>query len=93
MIASIKLLNQKQIVDNERGFDQDVMVFRRFEEKMLVVQMSIRKGVLLGKKEFSVEVQPQIEQEFLKRIIAKNRYHMKFCSINDAGVTTKKKLH
>ena len=65
-IASIRLLTQKQIVDKERGFDQDIMVFHRFEEKLLVVQMSLRKGVLLGKKEFTVEVQPQIEQEFLK---------------------------
>jgi excinuclease ABC subunit C len=72
-VASIKLLTQKQIVDNERGFDQDVMVFRRFEEQLLVVQMSIRKGVLLGKKEFSVEVQPQIEQEFLKTFYSENQ--------------------
>jgi len=72
-IASIRLLTQKQIVDNERGFDQDVMVFRRFGEKLLIVQMSIRKGVLLGKKEYSVEVQPQIEQEFLKTFYSENQ--------------------
>jgi excinuclease ABC subunit C len=72
-IASIRLLTQKQIVDNERGFDQDVMVFQRFEEQLRVVQMSIRKGVLLGKKEFSVEVQPQIEQEFLKTFYNENQ--------------------
>jgi len=72
-IASIKLLTLKQIVDNERGFDQDVMVFQRFGEKLLIVQMSIRKGVLLGKKEFSVEVQPQIEQEFLTTFYCKNQ--------------------
>jgi len=28
--------------------------------------MGVRKGVLLGKKQFSVDLQPQIEQEFLK---------------------------
>ena len=72
-IASIRLLTQKQIVDKERGFDQDVMVFRRFGEQLLVVQMSVRKGVLLGKKEFSVEVQPQIEQEFLKMFYSENQ--------------------
>ena len=72
-IASIRLLTQKQIVDTERGFDQDVMVFRRFGEQLMVVQMSIRKGVLLGKKEFSAEVQPQIEQEFLKTFYSENQ--------------------
>ena len=72
-IASVRLLTQKQIVDKERSFDQDVMVFRLFGEQLLVVQMSIRKGVLLGKKEFSVEVQPQIEQEFLKMFYSENQ--------------------
>jgi excinuclease ABC subunit C len=79
-IASIRLLTQKQIVDKERGFDQDVMVFRRIGEQLLAVQMSIRKGVLLGKKEFSVDVQQQIEQEFLKKhFTTKTRYPTKYC--------------
>jgi excinuclease ABC subunit C len=72
-IASIRLLTQKQIVDKERGFDQDVMFFRRFGEQLVAVQMSIRKGVLLGKKEFSVDVQPQIEQEVLKMFYTENQ--------------------
>ncbi len=72
-IASIQLLTQRQIVDNERHFDQDVMAFRRFGEKVLIVQMGIRKGVLLGKKEFSVELQPQVEQEFLKAFYTSNQ--------------------
>ncbi len=72
-IGSIRLLTQKQIVDNERGFDQDVMVFRQLGEKMFIFQMSIRKGVLLGKKEFSVDVQSQIEQEFLKSFYDANQ--------------------
>jgi len=69
-IASIRLITERQIVDNERRFDQDIMAFRRFGEKMLIVQMGVRKGVLLGKKEFSVDLQPQIEQEFLKAFYA-----------------------
>lgn len=72
-IASIRLLTQRQIVDNERRFDQDVMVFRQVGEKMLAVQMGVRKGVLLGKKEFSVDLQPQIEQEFLKAFYTTNQ--------------------
>ncbi len=72
-IASIRLLTQRQIVDHERRFDQDVMAFRRLGEKALVVQMGIRKGVLLGKKEFSIDLQPQVEQEFLKAFYATNQ--------------------
>jgi len=71
-IASIRLLTEHQIVDNERQFDQDVMVFRRQGEKLRVLQMSVRKGVLLGKKEFTVDLQPQVEQEFLKAFYAAN---------------------
>ena len=72
-IASIRLLTQHQIVDHERRFDQDLMAFRRLGEKVLVVQMGVRKGVLLGKKEFSVDLQPQVEQEFLKAFYATNQ--------------------
>jgi len=72
-INSIRLLTERQIVDNERRFDQDVLVFKRVEEKMLAVQMGVRKGVLLGKKEFNVEVQPQIEEEFLKAFYTTNQ--------------------
>ena len=55
-IDSIRLLTEHQIVDNERRFDQDVMAFRQVGEKMLAVQMGVRKGVLLGKKDFSVDL-------------------------------------
>ena len=72
-ILSIRLVTEHQIVDQERRFDQDVLVFRQVGEKMLAVQMSMRRGVLLGKKEFSVDVQPMIEQEFLKAYYTTNQ--------------------
>jgi excinuclease ABC subunit C len=72
-INSIYLLTQHQIVDHERRFDQDVLAFRRVGEKVLVVQMGVRKGVLLGKKEFNVDLQPQVEQEFLKAFYTTNQ--------------------
>jgi len=71
-IASIRLLTERQIVDKERVFDQDVMVFRKHGDKTLVVQMSVKKGVLLGKKEFSIDYQPQVEEEFLKAFYSTN---------------------
>lgn len=72
-IASVRLLTERQIVDNERRYDQDVMVFRQVGEKMLAVQMGVRKGVLLGKKEFSVDLQPMVEEEFLKAYYTTNQ--------------------
>ncbi len=72
-IASIRLLTQHQIVDQERRFDQDILVFKQVGEKMLAVQMGVRKGVLRGKNQFSVDLQPQIEEEFLKAFYATNQ--------------------
>ncbi len=72
-IASIGLLTQKQVVDKERSFDQDVIAFRRLGERVRIVQMGIRKGVLLGKKEFEVDLQIGVEQEFLKAFYFSNR--------------------
>jgi len=71
-IDSIRLLRERQIVDNERHFDQDLMAFRRIGGKLFVVQMGMRKGVLLGKKEFSMDFQPDVEQEFLKAFYSVN---------------------
>ena len=65
-IAAIQLVGQRQIVDNERRYDQDVLAFRQLGEKVMVVQMRVRRGVLLGKKEFKVDLQSNVEQEFLK---------------------------
>ncbi|TRO48914.1 excinuclease ABC subunit C, partial [Candidatus Bathyarchaeota archaeon] len=73
LISSIRLLIQNQIVDKERFFDQDVMVFKTIEERLLVVQMSIRKGVLLGKKDFSLDCQFNLEQDFLKAFYNTNK--------------------
>ncbi|MCW4016318.1 MAG: excinuclease ABC subunit UvrC [Candidatus Bathyarchaeota archaeon] len=71
-MASIKLLTQHQVVDAYRRYDQDVIAFRRLGDKMLVVQMGVRKGVLLGKKEYTLDFEPQIEQEFLKEFYNTN---------------------
>ncbi|WGM88440.1 MAG: excinuclease ABC subunit UvrC [Candidatus Bathyarchaeum tardum] len=72
-IASIQLLTQRQVVDSYRKYDQDVIAFRRLGDKTLVVQMGVRKGVLLGKKEYTLDFEPQIEQMFLKEFYDKNR--------------------
>jgi excinuclease ABC subunit C len=72
-IASIQLLINHQVVDNERRYDQDVMAFRQYGEHVHIVHMGIRKGVLLGKNEFTVDLQPQVQQEFLKAFYTSNQ--------------------
>ncbi|HVA83172.1 MAG TPA: excinuclease ABC subunit UvrC [Candidatus Aquilonibacter sp.] len=72
-LDSINLLSKKQIVDHERNFDQDVVAFKKVGEKVIVVQMGIRKGVLLGKKDFEIEYQENFEQEFLRAFYSSNQ--------------------
>jgi excinuclease ABC subunit C len=72
-ILSIQLLTQHQVVDIHRRYDQDVIAFRRLGDKMLVVQMGVRKGVLLGKKEYTLDFEYQIEQQFLKEFYNTNQ--------------------
>ncbi|MDR2720425.1 MAG: excinuclease ABC subunit UvrC [Nitrososphaerota archaeon] len=72
-ILSIRLLTQRQIVDNEKRFDQDVMVFCQVGDKVHVIQMGLRRGVLLGKKEFALDRQVMVEQEFFFFFFAVNQ--------------------
>ena len=65
-VESIQLLTERQVVDMQRDFDQDVIAFETLGEKVLVVHMGIRRGVLLGKKEFSLDLEPGVEGQFLK---------------------------
>ncbi len=65
-LYGIGMLSGRQIVDRERGYDQDVVVFKKAADRVLVVQMGIRRGVLLGKKDFEIEHQENFEEEFLK---------------------------
>lgn len=43
-IDSIRLVTERQIVDNERRFDQDILAFKRVGDKMRAVQMGVRRG-------------------------------------------------
>ena len=71
-IKSIELISKKQIVENERSYDQDVMAFVRSKDRIIIVQMGIRRGVLLGKKDFEMEYQDNFEQEFIRAFYTSN---------------------
>lgn len=72
-LSSIDLLSKKQIVDHEKNYDQDIMAFKKVGEKVMVVQMGVRRGVLLGKKDFEIEYQENFEAEFLRAFYASNQ--------------------
>ena len=72
-IDSINLLSKNQVIDHEKSYDQDILAFKKVAEKVIVVQMGIRRGVLLGKKDFEIEYQENFEQEFLRAFYASNQ--------------------
>ncbi len=72
-LYSIGALSSKQIVDHERNYDQDVLAFKKLGDRVLAVQMGIRRGVLLGKKDFETDNQENFEQEFLKAFYSSNQ--------------------
>jgi excinuclease ABC subunit C len=72
-LDSINLLSRDQIVDHEKNYDQDILAFKKVGEKVLIVQMGVRKGVLLGKKDFEIEHQENFEQEFLRAFYSSNQ--------------------
>ncbi len=71
-LYGIGLLSNKQIVDHERNYDQDVIAFKKVGARVIVVQMSIRRGVLLGKKDFEIDHQENFEREFLRAFYSTN---------------------
>ncbi len=72
-LESISLLSSRQVVDHEKNYDQDVFAFRKIGERVLVVQIGIRRGVLLGKKDFEVDYQENLEREFLSAFYSSNQ--------------------
>ena len=72
-IASIRLLTEHQIVDNERRFDQDSWCFAKSRRKCWRWRWAYAGACLLGKKEFTVDLQPVDRTEFLKAYYTNNQ--------------------
>ena len=71
-LTRLQKLAQKQIVDTQNHQNQDVLAFRRQGEQMRVVQFCVKKGVLSGKQDFTLDYQDHIAQEFLMAFYRKN---------------------
>ena len=75
-LESLIALNEKQRVDEKKRVDQDVIAFSSDSDTLNLSMFSVRKGVLLGKKEFSFslafDTKEQRAQGFLKAYYAKS---------------------
>ncbi|MFA5049822.1 MAG: excinuclease ABC subunit UvrC [Candidatus Micrarchaeia archaeon] len=71
-LDAINYLNEKQRVDLIKKFDQDVIAYDIFGEKIKIVMFSISKGVVLGKKEFSFDYDEDAFESFIKMYYSNN---------------------
>jgi len=65
-------LHERQKVDVQKQFDQDVVVLQEGGEKSFIELFSIKKGVISGKKEFSFERQEGVFESFIKLFYSQN---------------------
>jgi len=65
-IEAVEILTTRQAVDRIESFDQDVIVIQPLGQKTIIEVLSIKKGVLLGRKEFKFEPQDDLLEQFLK---------------------------
>jgi excinuclease ABC subunit C len=66
MIDSIDLLFTKQNVERIKKYDEDIIAMLRNDQKVIITMLSISKGIILGKKEYSFDYSENVFEEFLK---------------------------
>lgn len=71
-LTRLEQLTQKQIVDTQNVKNQDVIAFAKHGEKLKIVQFCVKKGVLSGKQDFSLDYQENIESDFLRAFYRQN---------------------
>ena len=64
---------ERQKVDTLKRYDQDIIAFLAQEEKAVIELFTISKGVIAGKKEFSLERTDDVFAEFIRRYYSQNR--------------------
>ena len=71
-INAIHHLQEKQKVDLQKRFDQDIIAITINNHKALIELFTISKGVISGKREFSFDAQDTILEDFITLYYSKN---------------------
>jgi len=66
VIESINFLFTKQNVERQKKYDEDIIAMLKNDQKVIITMLSIAKGTILGKKEYSFDFTENIFEEFLK---------------------------
>lgn len=71
-IEAILYLEEKQRIDLQKDYDQDVLVKIIDEEKAIFSLFNISKGVISGKKDYSFDNDDEVFESFLKMYYSTN---------------------
>jgi excinuclease ABC subunit C len=66
VIESVNFLFTKQNVERQKKYDEDIIAMLKNDQKVIITMLSISKGTILGKKEYSFDFTENIFEEFLK---------------------------
>ncbi len=71
-IESLKLLKEKQNVEKQKTYNEDIINFKILENKVYLLVFNINKGLLENKQEFIFEFNEEFFEEFLSRYYSEN---------------------
>jgi excinuclease ABC subunit C len=72
-IEAIKILEDKQKVDLDKNFDQDVISYVENNEKCAISIFGISKGVVLGKKDYVLDKDDDLLSSFIRMYYSSNK--------------------
>ncbi len=91
-ILAIEHLTERQKVDVQKQFDQDVLALIENPDYATVLLLSIQKGVLRSKKEFRFDAQEDVLCSFIKMYYSQNPIPKEII-VNQACWTNELELH
>lgn len=66
-LEALETLKARQRIDRDREFDEDVVAYMTDGTKGFIEILTVRKGVISGKKEFTFELQDDLLESFIKQ--------------------------
>jgi excinuclease ABC subunit C len=72
-IASLQVLNEKQTVEKEKSYDEDIINYIISDDKVYLILFNIVKGTLASKREFSFDYEDGFLDEFIVQYYSENK--------------------
>ena len=72
-IKALQKLREKQIMERNKSYNEDVINYIRHKDKIYVYLFNVYKGVLENKQEFEFEYHPGFFEEFLVQYYSENQ--------------------